>query len=80
MSGDVIAALHDAEAMVEAAEYTIDHVSYPACEGPPSGPACVITASRGADTVYVGIYPPGRTTGLDNPPDADVIVKVTSQR
>ena len=80
LSGEVIAALRDAEAMVEAAGYTIDHVSYPACEGPPSGAACVVRASRESHSVYVAIYPPGRNHGLDNPPDVDIIVKITSQR
>lgn len=80
LSGDVTAALMAAREMVERSGYTIDEVLYPDCDGPPSGSACTLFAAREGDRVSMSIFPPGRTTGLESPPEADVIVKVTAQR
>jgi hypothetical protein len=80
LSGDVTAALQAARQVVEAAGFTVDDVLYPACDAPPSAPACTHFASRDADRISMSIAPPGRNTGLDNPPDADVVIRITAQR
>jgi hypothetical protein len=80
LSGDVTAALQAARQVVEAAGFTVDEVLYPACDAPPSGSACTLRASRDADRVSFSIYPPGQTKGLDNPPESDVVIRITAQR
>lgn len=80
LSGDVTAALQAAREMVEGSGFSVDEVLRPACDGPPSGSACTLFASRDADRISLSIFPPGRTKGLDNPPESDVVIKVTAQR
>lgn len=80
LKGDVSAALLAARQVVEAAGFTVDDVLYPACDAPPSAPACTLLASKDADRISMSIGPPGRNTGLDNPPDVDVIIRITAQR
>ena len=80
LGGDVTAALVAARQMVEDSGYRVDDVDYPACDAPPSGSACTLFASRDADRVSMSIYPPGQTTGLDNPPELDVVIRITAQR
>jgi 8-oxo-dGTP pyrophosphatase MutT (NUDIX family) len=80
LGGDVTAALEAARELVEAAGFIVDEVIYPACDGPPSGSACTLYASKNADKISASILPPGRNTGLDSPPDADVLIRITAQR
>lgn len=80
LSGDATAALQAARGMVEASGFTVDDVNYPACDGPPSGSLCTLYASRDGDRIGMSIAPPGRTYGLDDPPEVDVIITVTAQR
>lgn len=80
LSGDVLPAVEKGSGMLEAAGYTVEPPSPPECDAPPSGSACTVRATRGADRVSLSIFPPGRSTGLDSPPEADVIIKVTAQR
>ena len=79
LSGEYTSALEAARAMVEASGFRVDDVHYPACDAL-SGYVCTLYASRDADRVSLTIGPPGHNTGLDNPPDADVIITVTAQR
>jgi hypothetical protein len=80
LSGDARAALEAVRDMVERSGYMVSEVLYPDCDAPPSGSACNLFAVRGADRFAVSISPRGRNTGLDNAPDADVIIEVTAQR
>jgi hypothetical protein len=80
LDGDVMGALQAARHVVEAADFTVDEVLYPACDGPPSAPACTLFASRDADRVGFSIYQPGHVVGLDNPPESDVVIRITAQR
>jgi hypothetical protein len=76
----VTAALEAARNMVEAAGFTVDEVRYPACDAPPSGSACTLVATKDTDRVGFSIYRPGQTKGLDNPPESDVVIRITAQR
>ena len=80
LNGDVTAALQSARQVVEAAGFTADEVRYPACDAPPSGPACTLVASRDVDRVSFSIYAPGQAIGLDNPPESNVVIRITAQR
>lgn len=80
LSGDVTAALKASREMVEASGFTVDKVLYPACDAPPSGSACTLYASRDAERIGLSIFAPGQTIGLDNPPESDVVIKITAQR
>ena len=80
LSGDVTLALVAARQMVEDSGFSVEKVLFPACDGPPSGSACNLYASRDADRVSMSILPPGRTTGLENPPESDVVINITAQR
>lgn len=80
LSGDLTDALEAAREMVEASGFHVDDVFYPACDAPPSGSACVLYASREADRISLSIAPPGRTYGIDDLPEADVIIRIAAQR
>jgi hypothetical protein len=80
VDGDLVAALGAAREMVEVSGFSVDEVRNAACDGPPSGSTCTLYASRGVDRISVSIGTPSRSMGLDNPPDADVIIRVTAQR
>lgn len=80
LSGDLTDALGAGREMIEASGFRVDDVHNPACDAQSSGSACTIYASREADKLYVSIYPPGRSSGLDNPPEADVIMRITAER
>jgi hypothetical protein len=80
LSGDLTDALEAARQMVEASGFRVDDVDYPACDAPPSGSACTLYASREADRISLSIAPPGRTYGVDDLPEADVIIRITAQR
>jgi hypothetical protein len=80
LSGDPAAAIAQARLIVEAAGFSVQDVFSPACDGPPSGSLCDLLSKRGTDNLYVSIFTPSRSSGLDYPPDADVIVRVTAQR
>jgi hypothetical protein len=76
----VTAALQAAREMVAALGFSVDKVLYPTCDAPPSGSACTLFAARDADRVSLSIFPPGQTKGLDDPPESNVVIKVTAQR
>ena len=79
LSGDSAAALQAAREMVHVSGFRVDDVLYPACDAS-SGYRCTLYASRDADRISMTIAPPGTNTGLDNPPEADVIIRITAQR
>jgi hypothetical protein len=80
LNGDLTDALEAGREMVEVSGFRVDDVDYPACDAPPSGSACTLYASRDADRVSLSIAPPGRTYGLDDPPEVDVIITITAER
>jgi hypothetical protein len=65
--------------MVHVSGFRVDDVLYPACDAS-SGYRCTLYASRDADRISMTIAPPGTNTGLDHPPEADVIITITAQR
>ena len=80
LSGDLTDALEAGRETVEASGFRVDDVHYPACDAPPSGSACTLYASREDDRISLSIAPPGRTYGVDDLPEADVIITITAQR
>jgi hypothetical protein len=72
-------ALDAATSVIERARFQVARTLFPACDGAPTGPACGLESRRASDVLWVKVYPPGRTTGLDADVDGTTVA-FTAQR
>jgi hypothetical protein len=80
VDGDAAAALRAAQRVVEGANFEVDRVIHPDCDGTSSAPACVLFSKRDADRVRVAVFRSAQGAGLDNMPVGRSAVMITAER
>lgn len=68
-----------ATGVIGRARFQVARTLSPACDAAPTGPACALESRRGAEILWIRVYPPGRTTGLAVEVDGTTVA-FTAQR